>query len=262
MLRIVTDGSVDMPNEWVKDFDIHILPLNIQIGEQSFQEGINMTRDQFYDLVSRTRVMPKTSLPSTQQVIEFYRGIASKGDTILSIHLGSRLSGTFATIQSTIAELANQFEILAYDSGGGSAVLAYMCRDARIWDRSGLGAHEIIQKLDEIRQKVILIFTVDDLEFARLSGRVNHLQSMLTSLLHIKPIIILSNGLLDLSEKVRTRRRALDRVVELVCQQVGNRPVNAAVVHARDLPDGEEMLSRVRSRLNCRESFLADLPGT
>lgn len=259
MFRIVTDGSVDMPDQWAQDYEIDVMPLNIQIGAQSFQEGINITRNQFYDLVRESGVMPKTSLPSSRQVADFYRRIAVKGDTILSIHLGSRLSGTFATIQAAAKELADQFEIYTYDSGGGSAMLAYMCRDARLWERAGLPIQDILHRLDWIRQKVILIFTVDNLEFARLSGRVNHLQSSLSSLLNIKPIIILRDGLLDMSEKVRTRRRALERVVELVMQAVGDKKVNVAVVHARDLPDGEEMLRRVRSLLNCRDIFLADL---
>ncbi len=259
MFRIVTDGSVDMPDQWAQDYEIDVMPLNIQIGTQSFQEGINITRNQFYDLVRESGVMPKTSLPSSRQVADFYRRIAVKGDTILSIHLGSRLSGTFATIQAAAKELADQFEIYTYDSGGGSAMLAYMCRDARLWERAGLPIQDILHRLDWIRQKVILIFTVDNLEFARLSGRVNHLQSSLSSLLNIKPIIILRDGLLDMSEKVRTRRRALERVVELVMQAVGDKKVNVAVVHARDLPDGEEMLRRVRSLLNCRDIFLADL---
>jgi DegV family protein with EDD domain len=110
-----------------------------------------------------------------------------------------------------------------------------------------------------MRRRVTLVFTVDNLEFARLSGRVNSFQSTLSSLLQIKPIIVLRDGLLELSEKVRTRRKSLDRIIEMVRQKVGDRVVNIAIVHALDLPDAEEMVKKVRSILNCQDVILTDL---
>jgi fatty acid-binding protein DegV len=84
MLRIVTDGGADMPAEWVKAYDIHVLPLWVRFGERVYTQGVDVGPENFYDLVRANRVLPKTSLPSPQQVIDFYRSIAQRGDDILS----------------------------------------------------------------------------------------------------------------------------------------------------------------------------------
>ncbi len=259
MFRIVTDGSADMPADWVEKYEIKILPLNIQIGDKCYQEGINLTRDQFYELVTRNGIIPKTSLPSPRQVMEFYQKFTNLGDTILSIHLASKLSGTFSIVQMAAQELKDKFKIYTFDSGGGSAVLGFMCREARRLEQAGTPVQDILDRLDSIRRRVTLVFTVDNLEFARLSGRVNSFQSTLSSLLQIKPIIVLRDGLLDLTEKVRTRRKSLDRIIEMVRQKVGDRAVNIAIVHAMDLPDAEEMVRKVRTILNCQDVILTDL---
>jgi DegV family protein with EDD domain len=259
MFRIVTDGSADMPADWIEKYGIKILPLNIQIGDKCYQEGINLTRDQFYGMVTRYGIIPKTSLPSPRQVMDFYQRFANLGDTILSIHLASKLSGTFSIVQTAAQELKDKFKIYTFDSGGGSAVLGYMCREARRLEQAGTPIQDILDRLDSMRRRITLVFTVDNLEFARLSGRVNSFQSTLSSLLHIKPIIVLRDGLLELSEKVRTRRKSLDRIIELVRQKVGDRAVNIAIVHAMDLLDAEEMVKKVRSILNCQDVILTDL---
>jgi DegV family protein with EDD domain len=245
--------------EWIEAYGIKVLPLNIQIGDRCYQEGVDLTREQFYEMVTRLGVIPKTSLPSPSQVMDFYQRFANIGDSILSIHLASKLSGTFSIVQVAAQELKDRFKIYTFDSGGGSAMLAFMCREARILDRSGQSVQEIVKQLELIRQRITVIFTVDNLEFARLSGRVNSIQSTLSSLLQIKPVIVLRDGLLDLSEKVRTRRKSFDRVLEMVRQRVGDRAINVAIVHARDLPAAEEMKKKVCAVLNCRDVILTDL---
>src|SRR5512138_959001 len=105
MLKIVVDGSADMPDDWEKNFDLHVLPINIHFGEKTFVQGVNLNREQFYQLVNQNRVIPSTSLPSPYQIVEFYRKIAQKGETILSIHVGSKMSGTYAAAQAAAREL-------------------------------------------------------------------------------------------------------------------------------------------------------------
>ena len=94
MLHIVTDGAADVPVEWEKDYDIDIIPINIQFGEKTYLQDIDLDSEGFYKLVDETRKIPKTSQPSPHQFIEFYKRIAREGDTILSIHVTSKLSGT------------------------------------------------------------------------------------------------------------------------------------------------------------------------
>lgn len=259
-LKIVTDSAADMPDGWAQKYGINILPINIQFGEKTYRQGIDLSNDQFYELVEQTQKIPKTSLPTPAQIIEFYQKIAKTGDSILSIHVSSKLSGTLAMVEQAAREVTDRFKVTPFDSGGGSAMLAYLCKEARVLDKAGATIQDIIDRLTFIRRKITIIFTVDNLEFARLSGRVNKFQTSLSSLLKIKPIIALrENGSLDIAEKVRTRSRSIDRLLEMVKQKVGDRKVNIAVVHARDLPTACLLKNKVSQLFNVKDLITTEL---
>jgi DegV family protein with EDD domain len=134
-----------------------------------------------------------------------------------------------------------------------------MTKEARELDRQGASLQEILNQLEYIRRKVTVIFTLDTLEFARLSGRVSALQATISSMLQIKPIILLRDGLLDMADKVRTRSRSLDRMLEMVGQRMGNQQVNMAVVHAFDPLTGETIMDQVRKMFNIKELIMTEL---
>lgn len=259
MLRIVTDGAADMPASWEADYDIKILPLRVNFGEETHIQGPGFTHDDFYRMVKEKRVIPKTSLPSPGQVAEFYRSIAQPGDTILSLHISSKLSGTFATVQAAAQELAGDFQIHVFDTGAGSAAQGFMAREARLLDRAGASVEAIVRRLEGIRARLTVIFTLDTLEFAYLNGRINALQNLVTAVLQVKPIIILRDGLLEMGDKVRTRQRALDKILDTARGRIGNRLVNIAVVHAADPEMAHDMVERVRKMFQIREALVTNL---
>jgi len=259
MLRIVTDGAADMPEEWQKKYQIHILPLHVNFGNTAYTAGINLKLDEFYRLVHQTRIIPKTSLPSPGQIAEFYRSIAQKGDEILSLHITSRLSGTYSSIVTAAEALKDEFTIYPFDSGAGSAALGFMCREARLLKDDGHSTEQILDHLTALRERIVIFFTLDNLEFAYLSGRVSALQNVLSSLLKVKPIIVLRNGLLEMADKVRTRQRAIEHVIQAVKAQVGDQPANIAVVHAEDPGAAQAIFERLRGILNIREIIITDL---
>jgi DegV family protein with EDD domain len=259
MLRIVIDGAGDMPEEWESKYGISLLPLRVVFGTETYTQGSGFTREDFYRLVKEKRLIPKTSLPSIGQVKDFYRTVAEKGDEILSIHISSKLSGTYNTIQSAANELADEFNIYPFDSGGGSVAQAFMAREARVMHEAGATIPEITRRLETIRQNLTILFTLDTLEFAYLSGRINAVQNLIVAALKVKPIIVLRDGMLNMAEKARTRQRALDCVLDSLRNKVGDRLVNVAVVHAADQSTAETMLVRVRSMFNINDSMVLDL---
>lgn len=259
MIKIVVDGSADMPEEWKEKYDVHILPLNIHFGNRQYIQGVDLSMAEFYRMVNQNRVIPKTSLPSPQQIAEFYSKLAKKGETILSIHVGSKMSGTFAAAQMAARDLLGIYNVVPIDSASGSAVLAFMTKEAREMERCGASLDDILQRLDYIRKNAVLVFTLDNLEFARMSGRVSALQERLTTILQIKPIILLKDGMLDMADKVRTRSRSIDRMIEMVRERVGGKLVNAAVIHAADLVTGQAIMEKISSIFNIEEAFLTEL---
>ncbi len=259
MLRIVTDGAADMPAGWQKEYQIDIMPLRVCFGGKTYTQGVDLTGDDFYRLIEERHEIPKTSLPSPEQVVDFYRSIAKRGETILSIHVASKLSGTFDSFQLAARELVNEYKIYLFDSGAGSAGLAFMCREARQMWQSGLPIEKILSRMNAARNRLAISFTVNSLEFAHMSGRINALQNALSSLLNIKPIIVLRDGLLEMTEKVRTRHRSLDRIIEVVQERIGQQVVDLAVVHAADPEMAMEMLEKARRVFNIRDFILTDL---
>ncbi len=259
MLRIVTDGAADMPENWGKEFEINILPLRVVFGNTTYTQGENFTHSDFYRLVNETKIIPKSSLPSIGQIIDFYKGIAQNGDTILSIHITSKLSGTFSTVVAAARELVNEFNIYAYDSGAGSAAQAFLCREARIMDRAGYSIAAILQRLDRIRSKWSLAFTLNKLEYAYLSGRINFFQNAVVSLLNIKPLVILKDGLLEMAGRTRTRHHSLEKVVQTIQDRVGNNPINLAIVHAADFESAAFLREMAAKALNIKEVIITNL---
>ncbi len=259
MLRIVTDGAADVPAGWEKEYDINIIPINIQFGEKTYLQNVDLDSEGFYKLVDETKKIPKTSQPSPHQFMEFYKKIAQKGDTILSVHVTSKLSGTYASAVAAAAELKDMFRVMPVDSTGGSLGLGLMCREARKMDRAGKSVEQIVKYLEGIRDRVRIILTLDTLEYARMSGRVGTLSAALASLLNVKPIAVLKNGLVDMVDKVRTRKVALDRVIEMAVEEFGNQPIYLGIVHARDLVSGNALMAEAKKRFNSKETVLTDL---
>ena len=213
MLRIVTDGAADFPVGWEEEFDVQIVPINIHFGEETFLQYVEMSLEEFYNKVDSGSVFPKTSQPSPHQFSEFYKTIAEESDTILSIHVTSKLSGTYASAVAAADDLRGKFNIVPFDSAGGSLGIAFMCRAARQMERAGKSLEEIVARLEDMRERIQIILTLDNLEYARRSGRVGTLSAALASVLNVKPIAVLKDGVLNMVEKVRTRKAALDRLL-------------------------------------------------
>ena len=259
MLRIVTDGAADMPAGWEKEYDIHIIPINILFGEKTYLQGVDLSNEDFYRMVEESGKIPKTSQPSPFQFKEFYERIANAGDTILSMHVTSKLSGTYESAVTAARDLAGRFNIIPFDSGAGSAALGMMCREARLMERAGAAAQQIVERMYQIRRTVQIVLTMDKLDYARMSGRVGTLQAALASALNVKPIVVLRDGLLDMAEKVRTRSKALDRVLDMLSHHFEKEPVHVAAVHARDPQSAQTLFERARKVFNTTELICTDL---
>ena len=260
MLKIVTDGAADMPPEWEKEFDIQVIPINIQFGEKTYLQYVDLDNAGFYKLVDETKKIPKTSQPSPHQFTEFYKKIAQKGDKILSIHVTSKLSGTYASAVQAAEEVKDLFQVFPVDSMVGSVAIGLMCREARKMDRAGKSPEEIVKTLIGIRERIRALFTLDTLEYAKLSGRVGALQAAMASIMNVKPIAILKDGVLNIVERVRTRKASIARIIEMAEVEFGMTPVYLGVLQANDRLSGEALLAEAKKHFNViGEPVLTDL---
>ncbi len=261
MIKIVTDSTCDLPAEMYQRYDISVVPINIQFGTETYLDGVTIDRETFYRRIDELGILPKTSQPSAGQFEEHYIRLAAAGATdIISMHVTARLSGTYQSAQMAKEMVANRVRVHPFDSACGSAGLGFMALEAARMIEEGKGVPQILARLEAIRPRINIILTMKDLRFAQMSGRVGKLQSSLASLLNIKPLVALENGLIDVREKVRTRSKALSHMIEMMVERVGtSEAVNLAAVHAQAPEEGQALLEMAKAVFRCQETFLVDL---
>jgi DegV family protein with EDD domain len=245
----------------VKEYDVTIVPINIQFGTDSYQEGVNMDWDLFYAKIEETGVLPTTSQPSVGAFAEVYRRLAREGaDVLISTHVTSKLSGTYQSACDAAELVKDEVKVYPHDSLAGSAALGLACMEASRMASAGKTAEEIVARLDEIRSRINVILVLENLEYPRKSGRVGGLSAALGSILNLKPVVGLEDGLLDTLETVRTRKKSLDRLLDIMEERVSTTvPINLGVIHARAPEVGQEVFSRAKERFNCNEAYLTEL---
>lgn len=259
MIKIVMDTAGDLPSGWQEKYDIDLIPINIIHEGKTYLQGIDLKYDDFYRIVEESNSIPSTSQPTPYQFVEFYREIAKPEDTILSIHVTERLSGTMSSAKRAAEELRGELNIIPFDSASGTICLGLMARKAREMAQNGISMDDIVKKLETIRDKMELVFTLDTMKFARMSGRVKHLQAALASLLNVKPIIELKNGIVEMGEKVRSRAKSIEKLLDKMKRKVGDKRVMVGVIHAHDPESGMDLLNRAINSFNCAEAVLAEL---
>jgi DegV family protein with EDD domain len=259
MLKIVMDTAGDLPEGWKEEYDIDLIPINIIHNGKTYLQGIDISYEDFYKMVEEEGEIPSTSQPTPYQFVEFYRGIAGEKDRILSIHVTEKLSGTMSSAIQAAQELEGEIEVTPFDSASGTLMMGMMAKEARVLDRQGKSLTEIMAHITRIREQHKLVFTLETLKFASMSGRVKHLQAALASLLKVKPIIELKKGTLEMGEKVRSRTQAIDLLLKKMEKEFGEQRIMVGVVHARDQQSGLDLLKTVISRFNCEEAILGEL---
>jgi DegV family protein with EDD domain len=259
MIKIVTDSTVNLSDETLARYDIRTVPIAIQFGRETFEEDVDIDRDTFYRKIEEMGIIPTTSQPATGRFTEVYQDLTAAGHQILSIHITSKHSGTCqsATLASSLVPGA---QVEVFDSASISLGTAYMVLEAARAAEEGWSLEQILVRLRQIREGMYVFLTPATLKYLQMSGRVGRLQTALASVLQLKPIIKVEDGVLEAFENVRTRSRALNRLVGLLEEAMGSHDtVNVGVVHARALEEGRALLERLKAALNCRETLFADL---
>ena len=258
MLKVITDTTCNLAPELIAAHHIPTAPIAIQFGEESYDEFVNIDRDLFYRRIEETGMIPTTSQPSPAWFAEQYRQAAKTQSPVLVITVTSKHSGTHDS--ATLARsLVPEADVEVFDSAAVSLGTGWMVLEAVKLAAQGASRSAVLQRLAKFRRDSFLFMTPLTLKYLQMSGRVGKLQGAIASLLNVKPIIILQNGMLEARETVRTRGKALERLVALAEAAAGKALVRMGVVHARAPDEGRKLLDMVTSRLNCEAIMMEDL---
>jgi DegV family protein with EDD domain len=259
MVKIVTDSTCDLPLAWLSQYQITVVPINIQFGLETFREGQTIGPQTFYQRIKRDGLLPTTSQPSVGEFSQIYQTLAADGSEILSIHVTSKLSGTWQSAILAARQLRDQVKVRVMDSLSGSVGLGLLVREAAQLAQVGCTAAEIVSKLEARRPHINVFIMLKDLRYARMSGRVGRLRELLASLLDIKPVVGVDEGALIPLERVRSQQKGFERMVALAAERVGQSPVHLGLTHALASAEAENLLALVRNQLNCQDTFMVDL---
>lgn len=213
-LRIVTDSTSDLPPDLAAQLGIDIVPCYINIGDKSFLDGVDLSRQEFYTRLPTYTPFPKTAAPGIEIFHETYRRAIQNGATeILSIHVASSLSAVY-NVAMIAAQEMNDVPITVFDSRQLSLGTGFQAMIAAQLAAAGFSIAEIVRRLDEKILNIHAMAVLDTLEFLRRGGRVSRLVASLGSFLQIKPVMHVYNGEVT-AERVRSRKNAMARMIDI-----------------------------------------------
>lgn len=241
-VQIVTDSTADFPDAIFTDLPITVVPLSVEIEGTIYRDGIDLTRDEFLAYL-QTGVVPRTSQPSVGTFQEAYQPILERGQEIVSVHLSGSLSGTInSATQAT--QLVGADRITLVDSGTASMGTGFLAIEAARMAKDGASAGDIAGYLERRKVDQRLFATLQTLEFLRKGGRIGRASAMLGSALQLKPIVQIRDGVVEPVERVRTYRRALDRLAGIYAELAPFDHV--AVLHLGAPNEAERLVERIR----------------
>ncbi len=261
MIRIVIDTGGDLPQTMISRYRIVEVPINIRFGQDEYLENVTIDEATFYQMVEVRQEIPQTSQPTPHQFRQIYDQIFEENSdaNIISVHLTSKLSGTYASAMQAKNEHPKGEQIHPFDSGGGSGGQGFMALEAARMAELGRDVQDILDRLDAIRKDLRIWFVLNSLKYAQMSGRVGALAASLVSVLDIKPIVALKEGFLEATERVRTHGKAIQHIVGRHAACFGEKLVNVAIVHANAPEMAERLEHLVRERLNVAELIIVPL---
>jgi DegV family protein with EDD domain len=259
VIKIVTDSTCNLSPEQLQRYDIRVAPISIQFRTETYEEDIDIDRDLFYKKIDEMGIIPTTSQPSPGRFADYYRELTDQGHSILSITITSKHSGTY---QSAVLakDMVPEADVEVFDSLTISFGTGYMVLEAARAAEAGQSRESILKRLEEIRGNMYLGLTPATLKYLQMSGRVGRLATAFASLLDLKPVITIEDGLLEARQNVRTRAKAINRVLELAEEALGTtNPINIATIHAWAPEEGQALLEKAQARFNCKETMIGDL---
>jgi DegV family protein with EDD domain len=245
-IAIVTDSTADLPAETARELGIAIVPLKVIFGQEVYRDGVEMDTATFYKRL-RAGEMATTSQPSPGEFEAAYRKLLAKAETIISIHISRDLSGTVNAAEAARVLLPDA-DITVIDSRLVAGALGLLVQAAARAAREGKSRDEIIGLIKKLMREIRVFFCVDSLEYLRRGGRIGGAQALLGTILNIKPILTLRDGIIQPFEKIRGHRVALRRLAEIVFQEAGPQPVTCLVVEG-DNREAADALTNLLSGL-------------
>jgi len=263
-IAVVTDSTTYMPPELVKKHNISVAPQVLIWGDQTYKDGVEIQSGEFFTRLKTTKVMPTTSQVAVISFQEIFQDLVDKGFEVLALLVSSKLSGTVqSAMQARDLMGSARDKINVVDSQSVAMALGFQALAVARAIEAGADLKEAIALAEKSHEYTGVFFAVDTLEFLHRGGRIGGAQRFIGSALNLKPILAIQDGRVEGIERIRTKSKAQDRVLELCVEKVNRRsPVRLATLHANAAEDARELLVRAEKALNPIESIFTEVSPT
>ena len=258
---IVVDSTADFPEAAERFSNWRIVPLYVNFGTESFRDGVDLTASQFYERLRTVTELPTTSQPTPADFLACYEGLAGY-ERILSLHIASKLSGTFQSA-GTAAGMLGDGRVRTIDTQTASAAIAMLGMAIQKRLERGTSDEEVDELVARFQRDNGLLFTVDTLEFLARGGRIGRAAAFAGTLMHVKPILAIRDGEIVPMKRVRGNRKAMQEFVDAFRSQTRDEPgLRVGIAHA-DAPErGAELVKMVRDLRPQAEIEIETMLGT
>ncbi len=246
MVRIITDSAADFEPAELKQQNITCIPLSVMMGEQEYQENVNLSKDQFFALLASTGASPKTSQASPQYLADLFAQAKDSGDEAVYISISSAISGTYQTALMTLedAECDRCYVLDSKNATGGQRMLVEYA--VRLRDE-GKTAAQIVEAVAALRDKIVLYACIDTLEYLYRGGRISHTVYKLGTMAQVKPIIhVTEEGAIEVPSKAMGMRKGMDLLCKRIEQQKPSSEFHLYVMYTADRTIGQTLAKKVR----------------
>ncbi|BDH60784.1 hypothetical protein MTP04_09140 [Lysinibacillus sp. PLM2] len=247
-IAVVTDSTAYLTPEERERYNIRMIPLSVTLEDGIYEEEIEITASEFYEKVRGAKVFPKTTQPPVGRFVELFEELSKDYDEVISIHLSSGISGTYqGAIQA--ADMVEGIKVHVFDSEISCSPQGLFARIASQMIRAGASMDEILRKLDEIKSKMKAYFVVDDLAHLQRGGRLSSAAALVGGLLQIKPVLHFENKVIVPFEKIRTKKKALKRVEELLAEDAAKyEKLHGMIIHANREEEAKEWMAELSEK--------------
>lgn len=257
-IRIVTDSTGYIPTELIRKYGIHVVPQTLIWGEETLRDGIDILPDAFYERLKTASVMPTTSQATVAAFVEVYEKAVAEGRPVLAILISSKLSGTISSAVQA-KELVPQAQVEIIDSYATSMAMGYQVLAAARAAEAGKGFADVVALARQAVDRTGVVFVVDTLEFLHRGGRIGGAAKLLGTALNLKPVLELVDGRIEPVEKIRTKAKAVARMLDIVEERVkGKSNLRLAAIQAGARDEAKAMLDEAVARLKPIEAMVVE----
>ena len=260
----VTDSTAYLPKALVAEFGIHVLPNVVNWGDKAYRDGVDIGAVEFFERLKVDPVHPTTSVASLGEMREVYATAAASAEAVLGIHLSAKLSNTFKVAQEAAALLPDK-KITVLDSQTTSMAMGFIILAAARAAAAGQPAEQVRQAAQAAIPRVGVVLTLETLKYLQRGGRIGAAQAFVGGVLDLKPLLEVRDGMIHPLERVRSRKKAMGRLVDIVCERLaGKTSVRLAALHAAAEPEARELLEAAQARLGSAvvETVFTDVSPT